>query len=474
MTMSSRKPLLFRTISPLTQYQDTMPSNSGMAKGKEKMTEPEQLAAGADTATNGAAHQQLEFSPITANHHPDIAKMRRKIFIQPAQQGKTALDPRIRSDVLRSLNDPEILSKDGEYCLIIETLADGNLKAKVHGPFEAISQNGRSADTRSPEPESSGIKEISATNAATPNASGGRSDSIDNKPTSIQAVGTTGTARDVRGTRVGEYTPEQWVWMNNWVRDFEGTHRDANMAIAFAEKFGKPTSQATMKGKFQAMNESGHLEGPRKDIAFYEDPTNKPRKLGFQDRSGRGRQAKKSKIDAEDREEDSQVYVAAEVAQVDLPAPQKGRKRRRRYADAPDLMSLAEESQTDVPSPQKKARRMKSMPTINVAPSHGFEAPSAKEDDVTRMMDADKEGPVVTRSDYPMPKCSGSTALLGAVATSNPDHKTASASSPGAATSIFPSYSGGGFSAVNSFATPKPKPVSSEKTGDDTTDHGLK
>lgn len=454
--MSSRKPLPLPTKSTLTQLQDRVSSKPSKAKGKEKVTEPEQSATGADTTRDGEDRDQSERSPTAEEQHGYDAKVvgSSTLMLSESQAWKP-LDPTKYPHVLQLFDNSRIRNNPGAYFLFIETHADGSTKAHIRGPFDANSKSGSPNGITSPRAESSGIKDIIPAGTMThQDNSGVRLNPSAKNSTSDHAADTGSGATPVERPRACYYTAEQYKWMNDWCRENRSTsHRDAKMAAAFEKKFGFPRTPAAMKARFQAFNESGHLEGLKKTLKFYQDRANEPKKRKDDQRARRSQANDKdfkSEIQDEDGEEDEQD--SDEAMETETTKPRQGRKRGRSVMDASESIDLAEDVDMDAPQPPKKARRTKSISRPSVTRARGSHG---EEEEESYMPTAKKLGPMATLKEHPPPRWSGPL-LLSAL----PEGESASVVPPGPTNSISPDYRGRSFTAINATAMPRPAATS--------------
>ncbi|KAE9966164.1 hypothetical protein BLS_007193 [Venturia inaequalis] len=462
--MSSGKLRLPHTTPRLTQLQDSMPPKPSTAKGKEKVTEPGQYATSADTARDGEDRHESEQSPTAEGHHVDGPEVGSNILILSQAQAWKTLDSAKHPHVLQLFDRPEISNNPGAYFLFLETRADGSIKAQVRGPFDINPKDGSSDGTASPQPEVIGTEYVSAAIAATQDTPGLRSDPGAKKSTSNQGAGISNGAAHVENSRTFQYNPEQHLWMNVWCRENKGIkHRDKRMAAAFQEKFGPPRTEAAMKARFQALNESGHLDGPQKTLEFYQDRANEPKKRKDDQRSRRSQANQKEiKPKAQDEDGEEAEQEPDEVMETEVTKPQQSRKRDRSVMDASEPIDLDEDVDMENPPAPKKARRTSSMPQASVNRARGSESPSeAEEEEEEEPYMPRYLGPMATpKSHYPMTKRSGPQ-LLSAL----PEDEPASVVSSGPTNSISPEYGGTSFTAINTRRIQSPAAPSSFTAG---------
>lgn len=431
------------------------------AKRKEKATEPGQSATGADIAKGGEDRDRPKQSPTAEERHGDDAKVGSSTLILSESQAWKMLDPRKYLHVFQLFDNPQIWNNPGAYFLFIETHADGCTKAQIRGPFDSNSKNGSPNGTTSPSAESSGTKDIPAGTMTIQDSSGVRSDPSAKNSTGDNAAETGSGATQVEQPRAYYYTAEHYKWMNDWCRENRSTsHRDTKMAAAFEEKFGFPRTPAAMKARYQALNESRHLEGLKKTLKFYQDRANEPKKRKDDKRARRSHvndKDFKSKIQDEEGEEDEQD--SGEAMETETTNPQQGRKRDRSVMDASESIDLAEDVDMDAPQPPKKARGTKPISKPSVTRARGSESPSEEEEE-SYMPTAKELGPMATPKEHPPPKWSGPP-LLSAL----PEGESASMVPPGPTNSISPDYRGGSFTAINAPAMPRPTSTSSFTSG---------
>lgn len=462
-SVSSRRLLLPHTTLSLPQLEDTMSAKPSKAKGKEKATESERSETSADTANNGEERHQSEQSRIAKGHPVDGAKVGSNTLILSEAQTWKTLDPAKYSHVLKLFDRPEISRNPGAYFAFVETWTDGSPKAQIRGPFDTKSRTESPKGIASPQAESSGTRDMSTVTTEPQGTSDRRSETKAKEPTSGPVAGTSSGAAQVGNSRARAYcyNPEQHLWMNNWCRENRSIkHRDKIMAAAFNEKFASDRTEPAMKARFQALNESGHLDGPSKTLKFYQNPENEPKKRKDNQRSHRIQANKKGikpKAQDEDGEEDEQD--SEEVMETETTKPQRSSKRDHSVIKATGSMHLDEDMDMDAPRPLKKPRRTKSTFQPKVTQARGSESPGEEEEEP--YMPKNLGSMATPKSHYPMTKRSGPQ-LLSALA----EDEHASVVSPGPTNSISPVYGGRSFTVVN------PPVISSPATPSAFTDGG--
>ncbi|TID26670.1 hypothetical protein E6O75_ATG01163 [Venturia nashicola] len=436
-----------------------MSSKPSRAKGKEKTTEPERSTTSADTTKDGEDRHQSEQWPTAEERQGDGARVGSNILILSEAQAWNALDPREHLHVLRLFDNPEVSNNPGAYCLFIETRADGSTKAQIYGPFDTNSMNEGPSGASISRSEPSGTNGGLAVEIVAQDTSGLRLDPNATISTIEKVAGTSGGAAQIEQPRTLTYTPEQHLWMNDWCRTNRSIkHRDITMAAAFKEKFDIHRSEPAMKARFQALNESGHLDGPQKDLKFYQDRANEPKKRADNQRSRRSQinvKALKPTTQGGNGAEDGQDFD--KVMEAAATKPQQSRKRDRSVMDVTERIDLHEEVDMDTPPP-KKACRTKSERRPRDMQVRGSESPSEEEEEPYMPRNL---GPTARpKSYYPMTKRSGPQ-LLSAL----PEGESAVAVPSGPMNSISPNYQGRIFTAINAPANSVPAEPSSFTAG---------